>query len=248
MIKVHFPNLQQGPLECGVRGSRVCDSKSGPLPCPSSNCFLGLSLQVAGRCRRHWGVLVISMEVQGEMTVATKEVIVTRMWLQKSFSITSSFTVTILFDLAGGRDRLLPFKVSQSPETFTDTSEVVDKTHTQVPWESTHITLVSVRPPCVITFSSHSMRLSQTFTVERSMSSSNIVSRQRFNVETEYEDEIIEDTEEEEEVWSRCARSMHSRSLKYFKGPHPGLPKQKKDATVDRQRKRQKRKEDGDQN
>ncbi len=68
---------------------------------------------------------------------------------------------------------------------FTGTSEVVDKTHTQVPRESTHLTLVSVRPPCVITFSSHSMRLLQTFTVERSMSSSNIVSRQRFNVETE---------------------------------------------------------------
>jgi hypothetical protein len=37
--------------------------------------------------------------------------------------------------------------------------------------EITHLTLVSVCPPCVITFSSHSMRLLQTFTVERSMCS-----------------------------------------------------------------------------
>jgi len=55
-----------------------------------------------------------------------------------------------------------------------------------------------------------------------------MVSRQRFNVETECEDEVIEDAEEEEEVWSRCARSMHSHSLKYFKGPRPDLPKQKR--------------------
>ncbi len=84
------------------------------------------------------------------------------------------------------------------------------------------------------------MRPFKTFTVERSVHEdvlsdivpSNIVSRQGFKMESEYEDEVMEGAEEEEEVWLRCARSMHSRSLKDFKGPRPGLPKPKKNTTV----------------
>jgi len=60
------------------------------------------------------------------------------------------------------------------------------------------------------------------------VNSSNILLRQCFNVESEYQDEVMEGAEEKEEVWSRCACSMHSRSLKDFPGTTPGSAQTKK--------------------